>query len=61
MQSWYDTIYRPMVATIRELDILADFPDRTEADLYLWIMDHRWHLIAGDGGRCGRAIGGDQL
>ena len=44
VQSWYDTLYAPMIATIREQGILADFPRRTEADLYLWIMDHGWHL-----------------
>ena len=44
VQSWYDTIYRPMIETIRAMDILSDFPGHTEADLYLWIMDHRWYL-----------------
>jgi hypothetical protein len=41
---WYDTIYMPMVQEIREQNLLADFPKRTEADLYRWIMDHRWYL-----------------
>ena len=44
VQSWYDTIYLPMIATIRQLGVLSDFPGRTEGDLYLWIMDHRWYL-----------------
>ncbi len=42
--SWYDTLYQPIVQVIRERGILADFPGRTEADLYLWIMDHRHYL-----------------
>ncbi len=38
---WYDEVYLPVVQAIRSLGILRDFPDRTEADLYLWIADHR--------------------
>ena len=41
---WYDTLYLPLVHIIRQKGILADFPGRTEADLYLWIMDHRHYL-----------------
>lgn len=41
---WYDTVYLPIVQLIREQNILADFPGRTEADLYLWIMDHLHYL-----------------
>lgn len=42
--SWYDNVYLPSVQLIREQDILSDFPDRTEADLYLWVVDHREEL-----------------
>jgi hypothetical protein len=38
--SWRDTIFRPMIEIIRASDVLADFPGRTEADLYLVVMDH---------------------
>ncbi len=41
---WYDHIYWPIVSIIREQGILKDFPNRTEADLYLWIMDHNYYL-----------------
>ncbi len=41
---WYDTVYMPVVKVIREQDILRSFPRRTEADLYLWIMEHRAEL-----------------
>lgn len=41
---WYDTLYLPIVCLIREQNVLADFPHRTEADLYLWIIDHRYYL-----------------
>jgi nucleotide-binding universal stress UspA family protein len=42
--SWYDNVYMPVVRMIREQGILHDFPDRTETDLYLWIMKHRDEL-----------------
>ncbi len=41
---WYDNVYLPIVQVIREQGILADFPGRTEADLYLWLMDHLHYL-----------------
>jgi len=43
---WYDHLYVPMARIIRENNILTDFPGRTEADLYLWIMDHQHYLRA---------------
>lgn len=39
--SWYDNAYLPLVEMIREQGIVASFPGRTEADLYLWLVDHR--------------------
>jgi hypothetical protein len=42
--NWYDTVYLPLVEMIRQHKILAQFPGRTEADLYLWIMQHRRSL-----------------
>ncbi len=41
---WYDHVYWPIVCIIRERQVLQDFPNRTEADLYLWIMDHHYFL-----------------
>jgi nucleotide-binding universal stress UspA family protein len=38
---WYDEIYWPVIQLIRQRGMVHDFPDRTEADLYLWILDHR--------------------
>ncbi len=46
---WYDTVYLPVVRAIREQHTLAHFPGRTEADLYRWIMDHRWHMQQSSG------------
>jgi len=50
--SWYDTIYLPVIDTIRRQGILNDFPTRTETDLYVWVSQHRaeleqnlgWHI-----------------
>ncbi len=44
VRSWRDTVYRPMVETIRKSRILEEFPGRTETDLYLFTMDHLHHL-----------------
>jgi hypothetical protein len=49
---WYDHNYLPLVEVLREQNILADFPARTEADLYLWLMDHQAELRA----QCGSEI-----
>jgi hypothetical protein len=42
--SWYDNVYLPIVRTIRDQDILEEFPDRTETDLYLWVIEHQRFL-----------------
>jgi len=44
VHSWYENVYLPVVRIIREQGVLKDFPGRTEADLYLWIMEHRYYL-----------------
>ncbi len=41
---WYSEIYSPLIRVIRKYNILKEFPDRTEMDLYLWIIEHRWFL-----------------
>jgi hypothetical protein len=43
---WYDTVYMPVVNVIRETNILKEFPGKTEADLYLWVLDHQRYLMA---------------
>lgn len=42
--SWYEQVYRPLAAVIQERDVLRDFPGRTVADLYLYIVDHLHYL-----------------
>lgn len=41
---WYLSVYLPVVERIRASGILAHFPGRTEADLYLWIAKNRARL-----------------
>lgn len=38
---WYDNVYLPVVKLVQNRNILADFPGRTETDLYAWIAEHR--------------------
>ena len=38
--AWYDTVFRPAVTLIRKYEILEHMPERTEADLFLWLVDH---------------------
>ncbi len=48
--SWYDNVYMPVVEVLRAQQAVAAFRGRTEADLYRWIMDHRWYLRERNGG-----------
>ena len=38
--AWVDEAYQPIVTIIRDMGLLRDHPDRTETDLYIWIVDH---------------------
>ncbi len=42
--SWYDEVYMPLIRVIREQKVLESFPERTETDLYLWIIEYLWYL-----------------
>ncbi|ABG03668.1 transcriptional regulator [Rubrobacter xylanophilus DSM 9941] len=44
LRDWYEYSYRPIAEMIREERILDAFPDRTELDLYLWIVRNRDRL-----------------
>lgn len=44
VMSWYDTVYQPIIKVIRESEVLRNFPDKTEGDLYLWVLDHQHYL-----------------
>lgn len=38
--SWHENVYEPIVLAIREENLLALFPGRTEGDLYLYLVQH---------------------
>jgi hypothetical protein len=46
---WYDHVYMPVINVIRETNILKEFPQKTEGDLYLWVLDHQHYLVSEEG------------
>jgi Domain of unknown function (DUF4032) len=46
---WYDKVYMPIITAVRKDGILKEFADRTESDLYLWIIDHQHYLRENSG------------
>jgi hypothetical protein len=46
---WYDNVYLPIVKVVRASKILKEFPGKTEADLYLWVLDHQRYLAQQEG------------
>jgi hypothetical protein len=44
VQDWYTYIYEPIVRVARERGVTERFPNHTEADIYLWVIRHRWEL-----------------
>jgi hypothetical protein len=47
--AWYDMIYTPAVQIIQEQGILDLFPNRTEADLFIWTWRYNQELSEKDG------------
>ncbi len=41
---WYEYIYSPIVDVARKEGLTDRFPEHTEADIYLWVMRHRWEI-----------------
>jgi hypothetical protein len=41
---WLDSLYQPVVDVVEKSGILDEFPGRTAADVYLWVMDHLHYL-----------------
>jgi nucleotide-binding universal stress UspA family protein len=44
VKHWFDAVYYPIVEIIRTQDLLQEYPERTETDLFLWIFKHRANL-----------------
>ena len=36
VSDWYEEVYRPAIEMIRKSNLLVRFPNRTEADLFIW-------------------------
>ena len=43
-KDWYRYIYQPAVEIIQAHELLLNFPNRTETDLYIWISQHQEEL-----------------
>jgi DNA-binding Lrp family transcriptional regulator len=41
-KDWYETIYKPLTGIIKRGRLLDVFPERTIADLYVYISVHQW-------------------
>ena len=41
---WYDDVYMPVIEMIREQGAMRDFPEHTEADMYVLLAEHRAEL-----------------
>ena len=44
LKSWYTEIYKPIIDIIKNEKLLVYFPDRSQSDLYLWIVRH-WDFL----------------
>lgn len=44
VDAWYEMVYLPTVQIIQDSTLLHDFPGRTEADLFVWLSQHRERL-----------------
>ncbi len=49
ISDWYDHVYMPVINVIRDTHIIKDFPEKTEGDLYLWVLDHQHYLAKEEG------------
>ena len=41
---WYDNVYQLIIKTVRDLDVIKHFPNRSEMDLYVWLIVHQPEL-----------------
>jgi len=49
INDWHDQVYLPVINIIRETNIIKEFPEKTEGDLYLWVLDHQHYLASEEG------------
>lgn len=41
---WLENVYAPVIQVIRVHDVMRRFPDHTETDFYLWVVEHQQEL-----------------
>jgi hypothetical protein len=41
---WYQEVYLPIIDHVNQSNLLSYFPERTESDLYMWLVKH-WHYL----------------
>ncbi|NCN04335.1 MAG: transcriptional regulator [Spirochaetales bacterium] len=41
---WYQEVYLPIIDHVVSSNLLGYFPERTESDLYMWLVKH-WHFL----------------
>lgn len=39
--AWYDNVYLPIIEAVRQADVIKNFPNRLESDLYVWLVKHQ--------------------
>ena len=44
VEDWYDAIYTPIIEFIRSINLLQEFPERREADMFILMTEHRREL-----------------
>ena len=44
---WYDMVYSPAIQIIRGQGVMDRFPERTEADLFIWVWRYNQDLQVG--------------
>jgi nucleotide-binding universal stress UspA family protein len=44
VRHWFDNVYKPIVEIIQQQNILKEFPEKTETDLYIWVLDHQTYM-----------------
>jgi hypothetical protein len=47
--SWFESVYQPACQALKDAGLTREFPQRTLADLYLWLTYHRERIRAAKG------------
>lgn len=42
--NWYGNVYLPITALVHQLGMIKNFPNRSDTDLYMWLIQHQAEL-----------------